>query len=378
MPAHAMRPRLPKGGRRILLERAVFLWKRFSFNTRYALKNSMRNKGRFFAVVLGMCGSCALLAFSLGFYDSIGSTQDKYFQEFANYKVIADVDIMPLALEHPSLEQMDEGYKALLLHVDIQDESYILAVVENGFDMVNIPNEELHNGVIIPEYFAAQWSVEAGDTLEINGYDAVVSAIVPQHLGLTLYTGFDYIATITDEIPAVYNTIYGRSGDMAALTAYLKENSIDFATIDDDRTSFNSITESMSVLIWFMMACSVVLGFTVLYSVGLINLSAREYEYMFMGVMGYPHKSILTAHIKETVLQLILAIPLGFILGNVILELIKGEFSGSSFVISAVILPQSYAVAAFSVIGITALMAGVTSRHIGKLDIVEGLKAQND
>jgi hypothetical protein len=57
---------------------------------------------------------------------------------------------------------------------------------------------------------------------------------------------------------------------------------------------------------------------------------------MFMGVMGYPHKSILTAHIKETVLQLILAILLGFILGNVLLELIKGEFSGSSFVISAV------------------------------------------
>ncbi|MDR0325495.1 MAG: FtsX-like permease family protein, partial [Oscillospiraceae bacterium] len=378
LPAHAMRPRKPKGGGRIFIERIGFLWKHFTFNSRYALKNSLRNKGRFFAVVLGMCGSCALLAFSLGFYDSIGNTQDKYFREFANYDVIADVDVMPLTLDHPALEQMEESFKALLLPVDIQEGNYILAVVENGFDMVNIPNEELQKGVIIPEYFATQWSVGVGDSIEINGYDAVVSAIVPQHLGLTLYTGFEYIAAITDEIPAIYNTIYGRSGDMATLTAYLKENGIDFATVDDDRTSFDSIMESMSVLIWFMIACSVVLGFTVLYSVGLINLSAREYEYMFMGVMGYPHKSILMAHIKETVLQLIMAIPLGYILGNMLLELIKGEFSGSSFVISAVILPQSYAVSALSVIGITALMAGVTSRHIGKLDIVEGLKAQDD
>ena len=65
----------------------------------------------------------------------------------------------------------------------------------------------------------------------------------------------------------------------------------------------------MSVLIWFLISCAVALGFTVLYSVGLINLSAREYEYMFMGVMGYPHKSIIMAHAKETVLQLRVACP---------------------------------------------------------------------
>jgi ABC-type antimicrobial peptide transport system permease subunit len=99
---------------------------------------------------------------------------------------------------------------------------------------------------------------------------------------------------------------------------------------------------------------------------------------MFMGVMGYPHKSIMRAHAKETVLQLALAIPLGFILGNVLLELIKGEFSGSSFVIAASILPRSYGASALSVVGIAALMAGVASRHIGRLDIVGGLKTQDE
>jgi putative ABC transport system permease protein len=325
-----------------------------------------------------MSGSCALLTFFLGFYNSIGNTQDKYFNGFANYDVIVSFDPLPLFAEHPASDRMDDRYKALVLHVDTRDENYILSVTEMGFDMVDIPGAALKNGVIIPEYFADEWGVGIGDSLEIDGYDAVVSSVVPQHLGLTLYTSFDYLSQMMGEVPAVYNTIYGRSRDMAALGAYLKDSGIDFATIDDDKTSFDSIMESMSVLIWFMIVCSLVLGFTVLYSVGLINLSAREYEYMFMGVMGYRHKGILLAHTKETVLQLVLAIPLGFLLGNVILELIKGEFSSNNFVISATIFPQSYLVSAASVIGVTSLMALVTSRHIGGLDIVEGLKAQDE
>ena len=378
LPAHAMRPRTPKGGRRLFIERTVFLWKRFSFNTRYALKSSLRNKGRFCAVVLGMAGSCALLAFSLGFYDSIINTQDRHFNEFANYDVIVSFDPIPRSVSHPSLENMDAGNKALVLPVEIFGSNYILAIVENDFDMLNIPIAALQNGVIIPEFFADEWGIGVGNTLQFNGYETQVSAVVPQFLGLMLFAGFDYLNAISDEIPSVYNTIFGRSANMAALNANLIESGVDFSTIDDDKTSFESIIEMQSILILFMIVCSVILGFTVLYSVGMINLSAREYEYMFMGVMGYPHKRILMAHIKETIVQLTLAIPLGFLLGNLLLESIRGEFSNNSFVISPAIFPQSYFISAVIVIIVTAIMAIVTSQHIGRLDIVEGLKVQDD
>jgi putative ABC transport system permease protein len=377
MPAHAMRQRIPKGGRKILLEK-LSMWKNFSFNTRYALKNSFRNKSRFFAVVLGMCGSCALLAFSLGFYDSMQNTTEKYFEEFANYDVIVSFDPIPHSVEHLSLAEIDFSFKAFVTPVDIRGGHELLAIVEAGFDMLNIPADALLTGVILPEYFAQQWRVSVGDYLEIEGHNAIISAITPQYLGLTLYTSFDYIFTLNEEFPAIYNTIYGRDSDVDTLTNFLKANNINFVTIDDDRTSFDSIMESMSVLLWFMIFCALVLGFTVLYSVGLINLSAREYEYMFMGVMGYPHKSILSAHAKETVLQLLLAIPLGFIVGNLLLEAIKGEFSGSSFVIAAQIFPPSYLISAACVVGVSAIMAAVTSRHIKGLDIVEGLKARDE
>jgi len=217
-----------------------------------------------------------------------------------------------------------------------------------------------------------------GDTLNINGHKTSVSAITPQFLGLMLYTSYEYVNQVTNEIPAAYNMIFGRSENTESLVSYLIENNIDFATIADDETSFYSIMESISVLIWFMIACSIILGFTVLYSVGLINLSAREYEYMFIGVMGYPHTKVMAAHLKETIMQLVFAVPLGFILAYLLLEAIKGEFSNSSFVIASAIFPQSYVIATIIVIGITLLMAWITSRHINKLDIVLGLKAQDD
>ena len=378
LPANAMRPRVPKGGKRVIIEQIDFLWKRLSFNTRYSIKNTLRNKGRFFAVVLGMSGSCALLVFSMGFYNSISNTQNMFFDTFASYDVIIDFDMMPLSVCHPVSKQIEDSQKALMLPVTTQGGNYMLAIAENDFDMVNVPTEELVNGIIIPEYFADEWKISVSDSINISGFDAVVSAVIPQYLGLTLYTGFDYVNSISDEIPPVYNTLFGRSESLTALSSYLISNSIDFVTIDDDKTSFDTIMESMTVLIWFMIACSVVLGFTVLYSVGLINLSAREHEYMFMGVMGYPHKSIMLAHLKETVIQLILAIPLGFVLGNILLDSIKNEFSGNSFVIAPSIYPQSYFLSAFTVISVTTIMAIVTSLHIANLNIVEGLKAQDE
>jgi putative ABC transport system permease protein len=387
LPAHTMRPRIPKGGKSIFLERMGFVWNRLSFNTRYALKNSLRNKGRFFAVVLGMCGSSALLLFSLGFYDSIIYTRDKYFSSFASYDIIINIDPFPLAFNHPGAERLDEGFKVLILPVDVYGESYNLAIVENGFDMLNIPAEALQHGIIIPEFFAQRWGArvsdklklaEVGGVFEISDFDAVVSAIIPQYLGLMMFTGYDYINLATDEVPAVYNSIFGRAGNTETLSSDLTENDIVFSTIEDDETTFNTVMATMSVLTMFMIACSIILGFTVLYSVGMINLSAREYEYMFMGVMGYPHTKILVAHIKETIIQLALAIPVGFILGYYILINVRKAFGNNSFVVVPAVYKQSYLISALSVIGITAILALFTSHRIKNLDIVEGLKAQDD
>lgn len=376
MPANAMRPAAPKTGKRMLVERIGFLWRKLSFNTRYALKSALRNKGRFAAATLGICGATALLVFSLGFNDSIQNTQAQYFGSFANYDAIVQVDPTLLSMDHPATNGMDQAEKVLTLPISIFGETHTLTVVQPGFDMVTIPQEALAQGVVIPEYFAQQWRLGIGDTMEIEGKTATISAVVPQYLGLSVYTSYAYLQTVYPSLPPVYNTLYARQENMEALTTWLGENNLSFTTLTDDKSSFAAIMQSMTVIIWLLLFCSLLLGFTVLYSVGLINLSAREHEYMFMGVMGYGRGAIMRAHCKETLLHLCIAIPAGALVGRFLLEAIKGEFSGENFVVASTVYPGSYVLAAVLAVLVTAAMALVTAKHVEKLDIVEGLKAQ--
>lgn len=378
MPAQMMRLRMPSGSRRTLLERAGFLWKRLSFNTRYAFKSALRNKGRFIAVLLGMCGSCALLTFALGIFNSSEYTQKAYFDEFANYDALIEISPLPLEMKHPVQDYLDEVNKALVLPVTVNDEEYPMYVVEKSFDMQRIDLGLIEEGVIIPEYYSQIWNVKEGDMLRINDTMVKVTGVFEQNFGLSLYTSYDYLKEIVPDFMPVYNVIFARDADVGELKSLSREYNFDYSTLSDDKTSLASVMESLNTLIWFMLACAVVLGLTVLYSVGLMNLSAREYEYMFMGVMGYSLKSIMTAHVKETVMQLVLALPAGFALGYGILNAVRPAFSGDNFVLSAAIFPESYVYAGVIVIMMSALNAIISGNYISKLDIVEGLKVINE
>jgi hypothetical protein len=136
MPAQMMRLRMPSGSRRTLLERAGFLWKRLSFNTRYAFKSALRNKGRFIAVLLGMCGSCALLTFALGIFNSSEYTQKAYFDDFANYDALIEISPLPLEMKHPVQDHLDEVNKHCFA-CDVNDEEYPMYLVKK-LDMQRI------------------------------------------------------------------------------------------------------------------------------------------------------------------------------------------------------------------------------------------------
>lgn len=378
LPAKAMISKPPKSGKNVLLELTP-LWRRFSFNTRYAVKSAMRNKGRFLAVILGMTGSCALMVFSIGFYNSLDNMQVQYFDSFADYDLMVTVPATPLAVDQPIIEEVDAVGKALMIEVDVQDESYVLTVLEDkGFDFLDIPLTVLDKGLVLPEHYADLWGVSEGDTITVDDWEGEVSAVITQYMGLTIYTSYDYMQEIRADVPQAYNTLFGRDANVQALEESLHDQNLVYATIDEDRETFESLMRSLSILVWFLIACSLLLGVVVLYSVGLINLSSREYEYMFMGVMGYRLKSIMSAHIKETIWHIIISVPIGFLLGNVILEGIKSDFSTPTFALVPAIYPIAYIIGASSVILVTIVMAVVMAHAINNLDIVQGLKAQDE
>ena len=88
-PAPLMRPKAPKLGKKILIERMTLLWKRFSFTSKVTARNLFRYKKRFFMTVLGISGCTALLVAGFGIKDSISRIVNSQFGEIFQYQGIA-------------------------------------------------------------------------------------------------------------------------------------------------------------------------------------------------------------------------------------------------------------------------------------------------
>ena len=77
--ADLLRPKPPKAGRRILLERVGFLWRRFNFNTKMIVRNLMRNRMRTIMSFVGILCCNALIIASLGLQDSVNALAENHY-----------------------------------------------------------------------------------------------------------------------------------------------------------------------------------------------------------------------------------------------------------------------------------------------------------
>ena len=69
MPADLLRPKPPKKGRRILLEKIPFIWKRLSFKYKSSMRNVFRYKMRFFMMLVSIAVSTGLVFAGLALLD---------------------------------------------------------------------------------------------------------------------------------------------------------------------------------------------------------------------------------------------------------------------------------------------------------------------
>lgn len=84
-----IRPKAPKAGKRVLLERVGFIWKRLSFLRKVTLRNVFRYKKRLLMMVMGIGGCTALLVTGFGINDSIANLGDDQYGSIMVYDLSA-------------------------------------------------------------------------------------------------------------------------------------------------------------------------------------------------------------------------------------------------------------------------------------------------
>ena len=87
-PANLMRPKAPRAGSRILLERIKPLWNRMSFLGKVTARNIFRFKSRLIMTVGGVAGCIALIVCGLAINDTVAALGAKQYQDVYQYDLM--------------------------------------------------------------------------------------------------------------------------------------------------------------------------------------------------------------------------------------------------------------------------------------------------
>lgn len=115
----------------------------------------------------------------------------------------------------------------------------------------------------------------------------------------------------------------------------------------------------------------------VVYNSARIALQERAWELASLRIVGLTQREVSTIVISELVVELIVAIPMGLLIGRYLIELIASARASQSFQIPAVIDPSSYVMASLLVIGSAFVSFIMIRRRIDALDLVAVLKSRD-
>lgn len=418
-PAVLMRPKAPKAGKRIFLEKITFLWNRFNFTAKVTARNLFRNKQRFAMTLLGIAGCTALLTASLGMHNSISAILTEQYGDDAISKY--DLQLVfnsPQTTDTHSYEytkaQNDSRISALMLtamksmtatgeNSDTSLDVYVLVPeapdrLAEFIDLRSRTSGEqftlTDEGAVITEKLSKDTGVKVGDSIfftDSNGdtFSVKVSAIAENYTFHYIYMTENVYTSATGEAPQYYYAVGNLSSshdemkaeDLANAkgkisTDLMKTDGITAVAFTSDTTEgISQITDALSVVIILFFASALVLAFVVLYNLSNINIIERTREIATLKVLGFVDKEVSSYIYRENIFVSAFGILFGLVFGVVI------HFMLISFTaIDAVMYGQNIAWYSFIIaILITAVIIIVVNlilhRKLKKVDMVLSLKS---
>lgn len=406
VPATLMRPKAPKAGRRVLLEKIPFIWKKLSFTSKVTVRNLFRYKKRFFMSVIGIAGSGALLVTAFGLNDSIFGIIEKQFGDIWQMDVQAYVyEAMPLADMQELLGKnpANDDFDSVMFCLDSQMECKNGGRSQSGVHLLGVESAgsmagrvNLHNGgapvtlddsgVVVTAKLAETLSIKVGDEINMRtgGED---------HLMRVIGVADNYVYHYVYITAAYYETVFGKAmlynGFMGNLKDGLTDETMDAMStqlLSDSRmytvrtigSIYDSVLDSLSILNYVVLVLilgSGMLTFVVMLNLTNINIGERMRELATLRVLGFYDKEMYDYIFRENNALSVIGAFVGLLFGKIMhLFVIRTcEVDMVMFVRSA--KPLSY-VYAFALTIVFSLIVNLLMRpKVRAIDMVESLKS---
>ena len=406
-PSTLMRPKAPKNGKRILLERVGFIWNKIGFIWKVTLRNIFRYKKRFLMTVLGISGCTALILTGFGVRDSIQMIVDVQFGELNKYSMTAsyDSDEKTEDVEYlKSLISNEKGVKEIgMFHnqnakVMINNKEKEVTVVipenKNTFDdFIVLRDRQSHNpikldkGIVISEKAARNLDAKVGDKVKIlNENDvsaeAVISGITENYVNHYIYMTNDYYKELFNR-NADSNRIYGVLDDSITID---QEDKMASKIIDSTcangtvfttgiKDGFSDTIKSLNYVVLLMIVSAGALAFVVLYNLSNVNISERIREIATIKVLGFYDKEVSAYIYRENVILTFIGAIVGLGLGVILHQFIMVTVEVENMMFGRLINPLSYVAAFVLTIVMGIIVNLVMNKKLKKVEMVESLKS---
>lgn len=402
-PAQLMRPKPPKNGKRILLERVTFIWKRLKFTTKVTFRNLFRYKARLLMTVIGIAGCTGLLLAGYGLQYSISSIVDKQYGDIFKYDALVAVDKDTGEEDYDALlgECSADGNvsgKMLALQetVDIKGsgdelETYLFVAenpseLEKFIDLHERKSREkiaLGDGVVLGEKLARMLGVTVGDSVYFNRdipvtVDAICENYTFNYAYMTAETyekaGFDeyfkcnmILLNMDDVTSKAEDALSSRLVKMDSVLA------VSFSSGGGDK--FRDLVSSLSLIIVVIIVSAGALAFVVLFNLSNININERVHELATIKVLGFYDGEVAAYVYRENILLTLMGTVAGLGLG-VALEKFVIKTAEVDSVMFSVEIPWYCFMEAALLTFIFALAVNITLYfRLKKIDMATSLKA---
>lgn len=400
-PAELIRPRTPKAGKRILLERIPFIWNHFSFLRKVSARNIFRYKKRMLMMIVGIAGCTALLLTGFGINDSITGLAETQFSEVSLYDAMlnfrgdmnaddeaaflqqCDGTVKDCAFLSMSSVNADVGksQKAVyLVGTDTPDMSSFMRFALKGQTQAYPGDGE----TIINDNLARILGVKAGDTITLeNGSHNTITLKVT---GIFYNVIYNYAYVTMNTLRAApgfssgINAAYVNFQDGAdPFEAAAKAGSSDYVmAMTVSRQTLDLVSkslESMKYVVGLITACAGALAFIVLYNLTNININERIREIATIKVLGFRQWETASYVYREnmvlTLMGIAFGIPLGiwlhrYVMANIRIDMVSYDVR---------IVPLSFALAVVLTIVFALIVDFVMYFRLDRINMAESLKS---
>ncbi len=396
-PAQAMQPPAPPVFKPTLLER-LGVARRWGAAALMVLRNIERRPLRASLTVLGIAAAVALQISGAFWLDAIAHIVDVQFRLVqqgdvlvsfnrpVRDTVVADLQRLPGVLAAEVQRNEPVRVRAHGKSVDTVLSGYasrpqLLRVVDEARGAVDMPQQ----GVMLNGLLARELGVARGDRVEIEfrlwhrrRASVLVSDVVHTMFGKQLFMSLDAMNRLAGDGAGVSDAAL-RLDPLATERFYAAIKSAPTVGAVADKgsllRSFQATTaRNLGFFTTVLSAFAVAMAAGITYNAARIALSERAWELASLRVLGMTRAEVSVLLLSELALELLLALPLGCVLGYGLALGLMQLMASENIDFSVVIAPATYGVAALCVLAAGIASALVVRRHIDRLDLVSVLK----